>query len=215
VLVAIRLGMLRQAVGRALSAADGVEVVAEHADGGAAIAAAERLQPDVAIVDADLGDGDGVHATCVLNERVPSCRILLLAEADDPRLLRGSIACGASAFLTKDASLDEVVAGVRAVAGGDTLVPPHMLGDLLRGLVHRQRNGLDARIRLASLTPRERTVAALLARGTSTHDIAHTLVVSVETARTHVQHVLGKFGVHSRTEAAALLLENGLVEELE
>jgi DNA-binding NarL/FixJ family response regulator len=116
--------------------------------------------------------------------------------------------------VTKDHPLEYLVHAIHAICRGDTLVPPAMLGALLDGLLRRRRQQHEA-LRLAtSLTRREREVARLISQGASTRSIAESLVISNETARTHVQRVLTKAGVHSRLELAALLNETGLLDGL-
>jgi DNA-binding NarL/FixJ family response regulator len=206
--------MFRQAVRLAVNGHNGLEVVAEAGDGRMAVAEAERTRPNVAIVDWDLPTVDGVRTTCLISERVPECRILLLADSRDQDVLAGSLQCGASAFVTKDNPLEYLVEACHAICRGETLVPPAMLSTLLDGLMRRRRLQDDA-VQLATrLTPREREVAVLIARGASTRGIADGLVITVETARTHIQRVLTKLGVHTRLELAALLNESGLLDAL-
>jgi DNA-binding NarL/FixJ family response regulator len=213
VLVADHQRMYREALCRAIAEQPDLEVVASVGDGQQALLAAQRTQPDVAVVDAFLPVEDGVQTTCSLSEAVPGCRVVVLAPVDDKRALSGSIECGASGFVTSDSSLEDLADAIRAVARGETLVPPLMLGTLLGGLVRRRRSEREARRRASLLTRREREVARLLARGADTPTIARALVISPETARSHIQSALGKLGVHSRLEAAAFLLENGIVEQ--
>ncbi len=121
---------------------------------------------------------------------------------------------GASGFLTKGSPLTELLDAVHAVHAGDTLVPPRMLGSLLQRLIHRRREQDDAVRQLSKLTRRERQVLGLLAGGADNDRIAQALVISPETARTHVQHVLSKLGMHSRLAVAAFVVANGLADEL-
>jgi DNA-binding NarL/FixJ family response regulator len=214
VLLADPQRLTREALCRAIASEPDLAVISAVADGRQAVREASRLRPDVAVVEAGLPLEDGVQTTCRLSEAVPACRVVLLAGGDDHGALSRSIECGASGFLTKDAGVSDLVDAIRAVARGETLVPPLMLGALLGGLVRRRRGEEEARRRAARLTRRERQVAALLARGADTAAIARELVISTETARSHVQSALGKLGVHSRLEAATLLLENGILDEL-
>jgi DNA-binding NarL/FixJ family response regulator len=141
--------------------------------------------------------------------------VIVLADERDPQLLAEGLGCGASGYITKDCSLAEVVDAVRSVARGDMLVPPAMLGPLLADLLERKRDHEEALLRLSRLSARERQVLALVARGKKTAEIADTLVISPETARTHVQNILQKLNVHSRLEAASFVIEHGLVAHLE
>jgi DNA-binding NarL/FixJ family response regulator len=150
----------------------------------------------------------------MITERVPECRIIVLAAVEDQRVLTDGLGCGARGYLTKDSSVEDLVDAVRAVARGETLIPPPMLGPLLTELIDRRQQHEQALMKLTALSPREREVLALLAQGAKTSAIADSLVISPETARTHVQNILGKLGAHSRLEAAAFVIENGLLEHL-
>ena len=130
-------------------------------------------------------------------------------------MLAEGLGCGASGYLTKDCTLAEVIEAVRGVARGDVLVPPAMLGPLLSDLLVRKKSHDEALLRLSRLSTRERQVLALVARSKKTAEIADALVISPETARTHVQNILTKLGVHSRLEAASFVIEHGLVTHLE
>jgi DNA-binding NarL/FixJ family response regulator len=214
VLLADAQGLVREALRSVLENAHDIVVVAEAADGMQAIAEAERTRPDVALVDADLPNRDSTHTTLSIRERVPGCRVLMLSDGVDQRALTVAIEFGASGFLTKGSPIAELLDAVRAVHQGDTLVPPRMLGSLLQSLIHRRREQDDAVRQLSKLTRRERQVLGLLAGGADNDRIAQVLVISPETARTHVQHVLNKLGMHSRLAVAAFVVANGLVDEL-
>ena len=215
VLLADAQGLVREALRSVLESTDDIVVVAEAADGMQAIAEAERTRPDVALVDADLPNRDSTHTTLAIRERVPGCRVLVLSERTDESTLATAIEFGASGFLTKGSPITELLDAVRAVHHG-----------------RHPRSATDARIAapapdppppragrrrpaaLPKLTRRERQVLGLLAGGADNDRIAQVLVISPETARTHVQHVLNKLGMHSRLAVAAFVVANGLVDEL-
>ncbi|MEX0816575.1 MAG: response regulator transcription factor, partial [Gaiellales bacterium] len=198
VLLADEQSLFREAVRVVLSREADIEVVGEARDGLQAVAEVERLKPDVALLDANLPNCDGIHATSQITERVPTCRVILVTGQEDQRLLIDSLEAGASGYLSKESPLVDLIEAVRAVNRGEVLVPPRMLGALLRQLIKRRREHDDAVNRMANLTRREREVLALLAQGADNERIAQRLVISPETARTHVQNVLGKLQVHSR-----------------
>ncbi len=206
--------LFREAVRVVLESQSDMEVVAEARDGAQAIAEAEALLPDLAILDVNLPNCDGIRATHLIRERVPGCRVMLLAPEDDHDLLVDALEAGASGYLTKGSPLGDLIEAARAVHGGETLVPRHMLGRLLAGLIQRRRAEDHAMRLMAGLTKREREVLGLLARGADNDAIAQALVISPQTARTHIQNVLGKLGVHSRLEAAAFVIQNGVIGEL-
>jgi two-component system, NarL family, nitrate/nitrite response regulator NarL len=214
VLIADEHGIFRDALRAALEREPDLEVVGEAAEGPEAVAAVERTRPDVAVLSATLTTYSGVRASCLIRERAPDCRTIVLADVQDQRQLTDGLGCGASGYLTKDCSVEELVAAVRAVARGETLIPQMMLGPLLSDLLDRRGDHENALLKLGDLSPREREVLALVARGAKTSAIAEALFISPETARTHIQNILTKLEVHSRLEAASFVIENGLLDHL-
>lgn len=214
VLLADGQSLFREAMRVVLETQQDFDVVGEASDGMQAVAEAERTQPDLALIDVHLPNGDGIRASGMIAERVPECRILVLCEQEDERTLISSLEAGATGFVTKASPIGELIETARRVHRGETTIPPQMLGALLARLIRSKREHDHALRRLAKLTRREREVLALLARGADNAGIAQPLVISPETARTHVQNVLGKLGVHSRLEAAAFVVQNGLLDEL-
>jgi DNA-binding NarL/FixJ family response regulator len=214
VLLADAQALTREAVRSVLESTDDIVVVAEAADGMQAVAEAARTRPDLALVDADLPNRDSSHTTAAIIERTPECRVLILSDRTDDGALATAMEVGASGFLTKGSPIAELLDAVHAVHQGDTLVPPRMLGSLLQRLIHRRKEQDDALRKLARLTRRERQVLGLLAAGADNDRIAQALVISPETARTHVQHVLSKLDMHSRLAVAAFVVTNRLTDEL-
>lgn len=191
-----------------------LHVVGEAGDGLQAVSEAEKWQPDVAFLDAGLPNCDGIRATALIRERVPGCRICVLSSGEDETTLVEAVGSGASGYLTKESPLVDLIEAARIVHRGETLIPRHMLGALLSRLIHNRREQ-DAALRLiGKLTRREKEVLSLLAGGADNDGIAEELVISPQTARTHIQNVLYKLGVHSRLEAAAFVIQNGIEGEL-
>jgi DNA-binding NarL/FixJ family response regulator len=214
ILIADDQSLFREAVRVVLSSEDDLEVVAEAGDGLQAVADAQRVRPDVALLDADLPNCDGIHATGLIAERVPGCRVIVLSSREDEAVLVAAMEAGASAYLPKQVPLADLIGAARAVDRGEALVPPRMLAPLLRRLIQRRRERDEALKVLGRLTRREREVLSLLATGHDNDGIAQQLVISPETARTHAQNVLGKLGVHTRLEAAAFVTQNGILDDL-
>jgi DNA-binding NarL/FixJ family response regulator len=183
-------------------------------DGLHAVAEAERSRPNLALVEANLPNCDGVRAARLIRERVPGCRVLILSEEEDEGILIDSIRAGASGYLTKESPLEDLIAAARVMHRGEALIPGRLLAQLLPRLVRRQEEQDRAVRQMYSLTRRERQVLALLAEGADNDRIAQALVISPQTARTHIQRLLGKLGFHSRLEAAAFVMRTGIHEEL-
>jgi DNA-binding NarL/FixJ family response regulator len=203
--------MLREGIDRETD----LVVVGEAGDAASAVASAAETDAAVVLISSGLPGFAEDSASCMLRDHAPESRVIVLADERDQQLLAEGLGCGASGYLTKDCSLAEVVDAVRGVARGDMLIPPAMLGPLLSDLLTQRRNHEEALLRLSKLSTRERQVLALVARGKRTAEIADALVISPETARTHVQNILTKLGVHSRLEAASFVIEQGLVAHLE
>jgi DNA-binding NarL/FixJ family response regulator len=214
ILIADEQSLFREAVKVVLSAEGDLMVVAEAHDGLQAVAEAQRTQPDVALLDASLPNCDGIRATQLILERVPTCRVIVFSGQEDERVLLEAMEAGASGYLSKEAPLADLINAARAVHRGEALVPPRMLGALLQRIIHRRRERDEALKRMTNLTRREREVLGFLALGADNDQIAQRLVISPETARTHVQNVLGKLRVHSRLEAAAFVTQNGILDDL-
>lgn len=214
VLLADEQALFREAVRSVLEAESEFSVVAEARDGLQAVAEAERTFPDVALLDASLPNCDGVRASAMLRIRAPGTRVIVIAPDGDLDLLVASLEAGASGFITKGAPLAELLDATRRIYGGETLVPRGMLGNLLQRLLRHRREQDEALRRLDRLTRREKEVLALLADGADNNRMAQTLVVSPQTARTHIQNVLGKLEVHSRLEAAMFVTQNGIQQDL-
>ncbi len=214
IVLADEQSLFREAVKVVLESQVDIEVVAEARDGQQAVAAVEQTKPDVALLDVNLPNCDGIRATSLIKERVPDCRVLVLTGEEDQATLVEALEAGASGYLTKECPLSELIEATRAVHRGETLIPPRMLGSLLSRLIHRRREQDDALQRISKLTKREKEVLAFLAEGRDNDGIAQALVISPETARTHIQNVLGKLEVHSRLEAAAFVIQNGILDDL-
>jgi DNA-binding NarL/FixJ family response regulator len=215
ILLADEQSLFREAVRVVLESEPDLHVVAEARDGVQALAEAERLEPDVALVDASLPNSDGLQTTRRIRERVPECRVLVLGtEDEDLIMLVAALESGATGYLTKECPLADLIDATRSVHRGETLIPSRMLGPLLAQLIRRRRDQSDALKLVNQLTRREKEVLVLLADGAGNDGIAQALVISPETARTHIQNLLAKLGVHSRLEAAAFVVQNGVIDEL-
>jgi DNA-binding NarL/FixJ family response regulator len=188
----------------------GVEVVGEAADGAEAFSLAQRLQPDVTLMDIRMPGIDGIAATRNIVEAGLSTRVLVLTTFDLDEHVFAALQAGASGFLLKDVGRRQLVEAVHVVAAGDALFAPTVLRRLVTHYVSRgpARPPSPA---LAELTPREREILQLIGRGLSNTDIADHLVISMATVKTHVRHLLQKLALRDRAQAVVLAYETGLV----
>jgi DNA-binding NarL/FixJ family response regulator len=183
---------------------DGISIVGEAADGDDAIEQAERLEPDVVLMDLVMPKLNGVAAMRALRERVPRTRVIVLTSFVDDETLLPALRAGASGFLLKDAPPQELARAVRAAHAGEAVLDPTVAARLVSALT------ADAEP-LDNLTPRERDVLVLIGRGFPNKQIARELDIAEKTVKTHVGHVLAKLGVADRTQAAVVAVRAGLV----
>lgn len=213
-MVADEQWLFREAVCLVLDEED-LDVVAQAADGVQAVAEAARTRPDVAVVSCTLPNRDGLSAVAGIREACPDCHVLLLSEDPSLDLLVQAVRQGATGYLSKHEPLPDLLAATRTVGRGQMVVPPAMAGPLVQTLLALERRWDESHRRLARLTRREREVLALVANGGDNESIARTLVISTETARTHIHNLMSKLGLHSRLEAASFVFQNDLLPELE
>jgi two-component system, NarL family, response regulator LiaR len=196
--------VVREGLRAFLELQDGIEVAGEAADGAEAVAAAERLRPDVVLMDLVMPRLDGLGAMRALRERVPGARVIVLTSfLDDDRLLP-AVRAGAAGYLLKNAQPQELTRAVRAAHAGEALFDPVVGARLVEALA-----GADEP--LDRLTPRKRTILELIGQGFANKRIARELRLSESTVKTHVGHVLAKLGVTDRTQAAVIAVRAGLV----
>jgi DNA-binding NarL/FixJ family response regulator len=213
ILLADRHSLFRQALHELLDLEGDFEVVAEASEESEIVTQAQRTLPDVALVGVGLSEGDGIVAIEQMRAQVPGCRAVVIADGEDPEVLLRAVEAGATGYITKGYALSDLMAAARAAYRGETIVPPSMLGDLLQSLLQRRRQEDEAVARIGRLTRRERQVLILLAEGGNKESIGRALFISPETARTHIQNVLAKLGVHSRLEAATLAMRGNLLSD--
>jgi two-component system, NarL family, response regulator DevR len=167
-----------------------------------------NTRPDVLLLDHRMPDGDGVAAIPRLRALRPSLGIVVLTASAADHVLLSAIENGASGFLSKTRSLDEVTAAVRAAAAGESVISPELLARLLPRFGRGKVQSPD------ELTEREREVLALVAEGLSNAAIAERLVVSVHTVRNHIASLSAKLGAHSKLEALSIAVRQGLLPDL-
>lgn len=183
---------------------DGIEVVGQASDGAEAVELAEAMRPDIVLMDLRMPKLSGAEATARIAQVLPEVRVLVLTtyESDDDIL--GAIEAGASGYLLKAAPHEEILAGIRAVAEGHTVLAPAIAATL----VTRMRQDAQA---TPQLSPRELEVLRRVAAGRSNPEIARELFIGEATVKTHLLHVFEKLGVSDRTRAVTLALELGIL----
>lgn len=196
VLLAEDQGMVRGALAALLELEDDLEVVAQVARGDEVVDAARAARPDVALLDVEMPGLDGIAATAALRAALPSCRVVVLTTFGRPGYLRRAMAAGASGFLVKDGSADELAAAIRQVAAGGRSVDADLAAAALQAGE-------------SPLTPREREVLAAAEHGGPVAGIAGALHLSEGTVRNYLSSAIGKTGSTGRVEAARIARDRG------
>ncbi|MCF2434874.1 response regulator transcription factor [Streptomyces thinghirensis] len=212
VLIADDQQMVRQGFTVLLNTQPDIEVIGQAVDGLDAVAKVAELAPDVVLMDIRMPQLGGIEATRRITGATASIRVLVLTTFDLDEYVYEALRAGASGFLLKDASADQLAEAVRVVADGDALLAPGITRRLIAEFARlddRPRGPLKARV--GELTERETEVLALIAQGLSNAEIAQRLVVAEQTVKTHVGRILVKLGLRDRTQAAVFAYESGLV----
>jgi DNA-binding NarL/FixJ family response regulator len=187
-------------------------VVGEAEHGAEAVRRTAELHPDVVLMDIRMPGMDGIEATRRILASGGRSRVLVLTTFDLDEYAYGALRAGASGFLLKDARPDELLAGIRAVAGGDAVVAPAMTRRLLEVFTtHLPLRGPGEDPRLAGLTQREREVLTDIAAGLTNSEIAEDLCLSESTIKTHIGRILAKIGARDRVQAVIFAYDTGLV----
>ena len=205
--------MVRKGLRLVLECEDDLEVVGEAADGLEAIEEAQRLKPDVVLMDVRMPRMDGVEA-CRRLAADGETKVVVLTTFDLDEHLFAAVRAGASGFLLKASPPEELVAAIRVAHAGNALVEPKMTKRLLEEFARRPNSPPSGRIpaRFSDLTDREVDVLREVVSGASNAEIAERLYISETTVKTHVNHILSKLGVRDRIQAVVLAYDHGLVE---
>lgn len=203
--------LMRTGLRAVLSSDDGIEVVEEAGDGEQAVRRAKRCRPDVVLMDVRMPRQDGIAATADLLAAAPESKVVILTTFEEDEYIHGALRAGASGFLLKRTSPEELTAAVHRIAAGEALLSPSVTRRVIDQMVSRPLAGAGMNPHLAELTPREREVLELIARGLSNREIATKLVIEETTVKTHVKQVLTKLGVRDRVHAVIVAYEAGVV----
>jgi DNA-binding NarL/FixJ family response regulator len=208
VLLVDRYALVREGLQHILMAANDIDVVGQTGNGAEVIKLAPHLEPDVIMLDAGLPGVEEV--THHLSTELPEVKTLILAAECLVQQVLNLLSVGATGYLCKDATGEELLAAVRLVSLGEMVLDPAVAKIVVDHLTHRQSQLLSHSISLPELlTEREIEVLRLLCRGQTDKEIAEELFISLRTVNGHLRHIYGKLGVHTRTEAMRLALEKG------
>jgi DNA-binding NarL/FixJ family response regulator len=213
VLVVDDHALFRRGLILVLESEEGVEVVAEAEDGDEAIAKAEEFAPDVVLMDVRMPKTSGIDATRQIADVIPTAKILMLTVSDEEEDLFEAIKAGASGYLLKEISIEEVADAIRAVVEGQSLISPSMASKLLTEFNSLAKRAEEKQnIPTPRLTDRELEVLKLVAQGMSNREIAGQLFISENTVKNHVRNILEKLHLHSRMEAVVYAVREKLLD---
>lgn len=196
--------LVRDGIASLLAIEPGLEVVGTAADGATAVQLAGELLPDVVLMDVRMPTMDGVVATGEIRRARPECRVLMLTTFDDEEYVVRALRAGASGYLLKDVPAADLAQAIRLAHAGVDQHDPSAIGKVVGALDRAERSGPDAPAPAphAALTPREREVLRLVARGSTNREIARELFLSEGTVKNHVSNILSRLGLRDRTQAA-------------
>jgi len=213
VLVVDDHALFRRGLEMVLAQEPDIDVVGEAADGAEAVAQAGDLLPDVVLLDVRMPRRGGIEACTAIKDVAPSAKIVMLTISDEEADLYEAIKAGASGYLLKEISIDEVAAAIRAVHGGQSLISPSMASKLLTEFATMIKKGEDRQqVPAPRLTDRELEVLKLVAQGLNNRAIAERLFISENTVKNHIRNILEKLQLHSRMEAVVYAVREKLLE---
>ena len=205
--------LFRRGLELVLSEEPDIKVVGEAADGIEAVHRAEEMTPDVVLMDVRMPRSTGIEAARRIRERLPDTKVIMLTVSESEEDLYAAVKAGASGYLLKEISIEELGDAVRAVSRGHSLISPSMASKLLsefNALVQQAEE--RHRTLLPSLTPRELDVLKLVAKGLSNREISEELYISENTVKNHVRNILEKLHLHSRMEAVVYAMREKLLD---
>jgi DNA-binding NarL/FixJ family response regulator len=210
VLIADDDDLMRAGLAELLSGDPAIELVGQASTGREAVERTRRLDPDVVLMDVRMPDLDGIEATHELTSAAPRTRVLILTTFEQDDYIFGALRAGASGFLLKRTRPEELIAAVHTIGAGDSLLSPSVTRRVLDRMAQQPTPDLADQTKLNELTPREREVLELVARGLSNREIARELIVEESTIRTHVKRILMKLGLRDRVQIVIFAYETGV-----
>ena len=196
---------------RGLLEEQGVQVVGEAASGGEAVRLSRELAPDVIVMDLNMPGMNGVDATRHITSLAPLTRVVVLTISDEDGDVMDAIVAGACGYLLKDASIQELIRGIRAAAVGESLISPHIATKVLQHVRATTSDTDRAATIRSELSDREIEVLKLIANGKDNADIARELVISPKTVKNHISNILMKLQIENRIQAAVFAVRSGIV----
>ena len=213
VLVVDDHALFRRGLQMVLKGEGDIEVVGEAADGNEAVDKAQETMPDVILMDVRMPHRSGIEATQQIKDLLPHVKILMLTISDEEADLYEAIKAGASGYLLKEISIDEVADAIRSVSAGQSRLSPSMAAKLLQEFAAMSKRAAEARqLPAPRLTDREMEVLQLVAQGLNNRDIAKELFIAENTVKNHIRNILEKLHLHSRMEAVVYAVREKLLE---
>jgi DNA-binding NarL/FixJ family response regulator len=204
--------LMRAGLRAVLSSDASVEVVGEAGTGRAAVERARTLRPDLVLMDVRMPDLDGIEATREVLSTSPEVKVVILTTFEQDDYIFGALNAGASGFLLKRSAPEELLAAIHTVAAGDSLLSPSVTRTVIDRMARQPTPEIGSRRLLEELTPREREVLDLVARGLSNSEIAAELVIEESTVKTHVRRILMKLRLRDRIQAVIFAYESGVTQ---
>ena len=196
---------------RSLLEDQGLQVVGEAENGSAALRLASELAPDVIIMDLKMPGLTGVETTRQISGMAPLTRVVVLTISADDEDVMNAVMAGACGYLLKDSSIDQLIAGIRAAAAGESLISPQIAAKLLQRLRAGSADAVAAETIRAELSERELEVLRLIANGKDNAEIARELFISPKTVKNHISNILMKLQIENRIQAAVYAVRSGIV----